>query len=117
MSQPSPVGYLGSRQAIGVLSADNKNVAGGWVVTFKTQDLYPTDFEVYHIAIKGPAGNMLVFIDENFYSAAPRTDVNEYDPKQPMFVRRGEGITFHLSSTATPAPKVWIYCRQPQGIF
>lgn len=112
MTQPNAGGYLGSRQALGVLSADNRNVPGAWVVTFKTQDLYPIDVEIYHIAIRGPTGNMLVYIDDRFYSATSRTDRNEYDPKQPMFVRRGENITFHLSSTATPQPQVWIYARQ-----
>lgn len=116
MAQPSPAGYLGSRQATGVLSADNRNVAGAWLVTFKSQDLPPIDFEIYHIAIRGPYGNMLVYIAENFYSATSRTDVNEYDPKQPMFVRRGEDVTFHLSNDDSPAPTVWIYIRQPQGI-
>lgn len=110
---PNETGYLGSRQALGLLSAENRNVAGCWVVTFKSQDLYPIDFEVYHMAVKGPPGNMLVYIDENFYSAASRSDVNEYDPKQPMFVRRGESITFHLSSNVPPQPKIWIYARMP----
>ena len=115
MSHPSEAGYLGSAQAVGVLSQANKNVAGGWVVEFRTQDLPPIDVEVYHIAIVGPTGNMLVYIDESFYSATSRTDRNEYDPKQPMFVRRGQGVTFHLSSSSAPAPKVWMYIRTPRG--
>jgi hypothetical protein len=113
VSQPNDTGYLGSRQGIGELSAANKNVPGAWVVTFKTQDLYPIDFEIYHIAMRGPTGNLLVYIDESFYSAAPRTDVNEYDPKQPMFVRRGQEVSFHLSSVNEPVPQIWIYARLP----
>jgi hypothetical protein len=115
MSQPTPGGYLGSRSTTGVLSADNKYVAGSWVVTFPTQDLPPIDCVVYHIALTGPTGGFMVFVAENFYSAADRSDLNEYDPKQPMFVRRGESVSFHFKSAATPQPKVWLYLRQPGG--
>lgn len=115
MSQPSPGGYLGNRAATGVLSASNKYVAGSWVVTFRTQDMPPIDCVVYHIALTGPAGGFLVYVGENFYSAADRSDLNEYDPKQPMFVRRGEDVSFHFFSPDAPAPRVWLYLREPGG--
>lgn len=114
MTQPIATGYLGSRAGLGVLSATNRNVAGSWVVTFPPNELPPDDFEIYHIALRGPTGNLLVYIDDTFYSAASRTDVNEYDPKQAMFVRRGQTVSFHLSSAALPRPQVWIYMRQPE---
>lgn len=111
-------GYLGSRGASLVeLSADNKNVPGGWVATFRAQDLYADDFEVYHIAVKGPNGNFDVYVGDLFYSAAVRSDRNEYDPKNAMYVRRGQDISFHFSSAAAPQPEVVIYTRQPQQGF
>lgn len=112
-------GYLGSRgPSLVELSADNRNVAGGWVATFRAQDLYPDDFEIYHISVKGPNGSLDVYIDELFYSTTTRSDRNEYDPKNAMYVRRGQDVSFHFSSAALPRPDVVIYTRQPQqGLF
>lgn len=112
---PNGTGYLGFRAPSTVaLSANNKYVAGSWVATFKAQDLYPDDFEVYHISVRGPSGGLLVYIDDQFYSVTTRSDFNEYDPKNPMYVRRGQDISFHFRSTATPRPEVYIYNRQPE---
>jgi hypothetical protein len=117
----SPVsahGYLGVRAARGILSAANRNVPGGWVVTFPPTELYPIDFEIYHCAVKGPRGNFDVYIDDSFYSTAVRSDRNEYDPNRNMFVRRGQTVSWHYSSTdATNQPQVWIYARLPTGII
>lgn len=111
-------GYLGFRGPSTVaLSANNKKLAGGWVATFLAQDLYPDDFEIFHIAVTGPSGGLRVYIDDQFYSATSRSDENEYDPKNAMFVRRGQQITFHFGSTANPQPQVYIYARQPQQGF
>jgi hypothetical protein len=115
VTEPTPGGYLGSRSAIGILSADNRYVAGSWVVTFPAQDLPPIAFVVYHIAMRGPRGGFLVYVGDDFYSTDSRSDLNEYDPKQPMFVRPGQGITFHFKSAAAPAPTVWLYLREPGG--
>jgi hypothetical protein len=107
-------GHLGHRSAIGALSAQNLYVPGCWVVTFTPQDLsYPADFEVYHIAVRGPGGAFLVYIDDSFYSATDRGDLNEYDPKHPMYVRRGQSITFHWNVSVGDAPTVWVYAREP----
>lgn len=115
---PNPTGQLGVRPATGILSADNRNVPGSWVVTFTPgEDLPAIDVEVWHIAVKGPPGNFDVYIDDAFYSTAVRSDRNEYDPKHPMYVRRGQTITFHFSSADTPAPQVWLYLRQPRGSY
>jgi hypothetical protein len=110
-------GYLGQRAQTGVLLATNKNVPGAWVVTFLSQDLYPQDFDIYHMALKGPNGNFDVYIDDSFYSTAVRSDRNEYDPKQPMHVRRGQTVSFHFSSTSAPAPQVWLYAKRPGGFL
>lgn len=116
--QPS-YGYLGQRAAFGALSADNRNVPGGWLAMFSSQDLYPADFLIWHIALKGPTGGFDVYIDDTFYSTASRSDRNEYDPKQPIYMRRGQSLSFHFASTdpAGPVPEVRIFARQPTGLF
>lgn len=112
-------GYLGMRGASTVkLDPANKFVAGSWVATFLPNDLYPQDFEVYHIALLGPSGGFRVYLDDLFYSTADRSDSNEYDPKNPMYVRRGQTISFHFKSAASPTPTVNIFARQPQqGLY
>lgn len=112
-------GYLGQRGASTVkLDAANKYVAGSWVATFLSQDLYPEDFEVWHIALLGPAGGFRVYIDDTYYSSDDRSDQNEYDPKNAMYVRAGQAISFHFKSASTPQPIVNIFARQPkQAIF
>lgn len=112
-------GYLGNRGASTVaLSAANRNVAGAWVATFLGKDLWPEAVEIYHIAMKGPRGSFQVFIDDTFYSADSRSDLNEYDPQNAMYLRPGQTITFEFSNTALPAPTVNIFARRPkQGIF
>lgn len=118
MTQPPDPGYLGFRVPSEVaLSAANKYVAGSWVATFKPQDMPVEAYDVYHIALRGPRGGFLVYIDDAFYSTDSRSDVNEYDPKQPMHVRPGQSVTFHFKS-ADPAttPQVWMYLKRP-GAF
>ena len=112
-------GYLGNRGASTVrLDPANRYVSGSWVATFLPEDLYPEDFEVWHIAVLGPRGGLQVYLDDLFYSTTDRSDQNEYDPKNPMYVRRGQTITFHFRSASDPAPIVNIFARQPkQGIF
>lgn len=112
-------GYLGNRGASTVvLDAANRYVSGSWVATFLPKDLYAEDFEIWHIALLGPYGGFRVYIDDTFYSADDRSDSNEYDPKHPIFVRRGQTITFHFKSAKAPTPTVNIFARQPQqGIF
>lgn len=113
MSQPDESGYLGSRIAKTVVhSAQNLNTPGGWLSTW--DPLAPIEVEVFHIAMKGPAGSFDVYIDDSFYTTDTRSDRNEYDPSQPMPVRPGQIVSFHFSATAAPAPQVWLYLRQPQ---
>jgi len=119
MPNSGGTGYLGYRGASTVAkSASNRIAAGSWVATFLPADLYQEDYEIYHISVKGPAGFFDVYLDDTFYSTAVRSDRNEYDPKNPIYVRRGQTITFHFSSSSNPAPTVNIFARQPQqGIF
>lgn len=117
-SADQSTGYLGNRGASTVtLSAGNKNVTGSWVATFLPNDLWPESVEIYHIALKGPQGNFDVYIDDLFYSAGIRSDKNEYDPKNPMYLRPGQTVSFHFSNTATPAPTVNIFARRPQRLY
>lgn len=109
----SSAGYLGSRSAAGFLNSENPIGAGCWSVKFGPADLYPADFLVYHIALVGPGGPFRVFIDNIFYSASSRGDLNEYDPTHPMYVRRGESIWFHWIVSTGTAPAVTIYSRVP----
>lgn len=112
--------YLGSRQAVGFSDPSNVLGSGNWTARFRTEDLPPDDFEMFHAAVRGPGGYFLVYIDDKFYSTADRGDINEYDPQQPMYVRRGESLFFYWSvpSTQGSAPTVWIYLRTPEiGAF
>lgn len=114
MTQPTDPGYLGNRKPSQVvLSAENRYVAGGWVASWFPQDMPPEPYDVYHIALRGPRGGFLVYIDDAFYSNASRSDINEYDPKQVMHVRPGQTISFHFKSTAAPTPDVWLYLKRP----
>jgi hypothetical protein len=111
-------GYLGDRGASTVaLSAGNRYVAGGWVATFLGKDLWPEPVEIYHIALRGPGGGFLVYIDDKFYSNHGRSDINEYDPNNAMYLRPGQTVTFEFKSAAAPAPTVNIFARRPSRIF
>ena len=122
MTSPSDTdaatGYLGNRGASTVaLSAANRYVAGSWVATFLPKDLWPDAVEIYHIALRGPGGGMLVYIDDLFYSTHSRSDINEYDPKNAMYIRPGQTITFEFRSAALPAPSVNIFARKPSRLL
>lgn len=105
--------YLGRRSATGFLNPGNPLGAGNWSVRFTPADLYPADFVIYHAVLTGPGGSFRVFIDDAFYSVAPRGDINEYDPVNAMYVRRGESILFHWTIATGAAPAVTIYARTP----
>lgn len=105
--------YLGHRSATGFLDPDNIIAAGNYTVKFTSADLPPDDFEVFHIAITGPGGNFRVYLDTVFYSNTDRGDINEYDPKWAMYVRRGQTIFFYWSLAAGTVPTVSIFCKTP----
>jgi hypothetical protein len=106
-------GYLGQRAQTGVTNLPSPRGSGLWVVRFTPRDLYPDDFEVYHMAVTGPGGNFWVYVDDALYSVADRGDINEWDPAAPMFVRRGQQVFFYWSIGSGSAPTVWLYCQQP----
>ncbi len=106
------MGYLGSRQARGA-AGDVTNPFGPtrWTVAFTPAVLsIPDDFLVYHIALSGPAPSQVqVFIGTVFYSYAARGDVNDWDPSQLMYVRKGETIFFYWNSGTAPVPVVTLF--------
>lgn len=113
-------GYLGNRRAVGIAATairPNPYVAGGWLVPFPADEMPPTAYEVYHAAVRGPGGTFVVYVGGNFYSVAERGDINEYDPKHPIFVRPGEDIVFYWSIATGAAPQVWLYLREPGQVI
>lgn len=109
--------YLGYRVKEGVLLAANPFSAGGWAVQFTPADIrIQEQFEIFHIAVQGPAQpscDLQLWLDTIFYSATPRGDINDYDPNQPIPVRSGQTVNFYWNTTTNPAPVVTIFCRQP----
>ena len=103
--------YLGRRALTGAANPANPRGAGFYSVIFGPADLYPDDFEVFHAFLSGPGGNMLPYIDDTPYGAAARGDINEFDPRQAMPVRRGETLSFHWNVGVGPIPLIVLYSR------
>lgn len=112
------MGYLGFRAKSGTLLAGNPLLAGGWAVQFTPEDLGISTggFEIYHIAVQGPAQPSCVlqlWLDTRFYSTTVRGDVNDYDPNQPIYVIPGQTVNFYWNTNVNPAPNVSIFLREP----
>lgn len=112
------MGDLGHRDATGALGTDTGAPygVGKWVVTFDQADMAVStgDFEVYHIALKGPTGSQFqVYVDRTFYDANNHGDINSWDPNQTLHLRGGQSVYFYWNTAATPAPSVTIYLREP----
>lgn len=111
------MGYLGQRDATGALDNDNPLSSGGWAVKFTPAVLAIQEaFEIFHIAVQGPADpacTLQIWLDTTFYSATVRGDVNDYDPNWGIPVRPGQTVNLYWDTTVNPAPKVSIFCRQP----
>lgn len=111
---------LGSRSAVGVLGgivAPNVNrlVSGAWLVRFPTQVLpADMDFEVYHATILGPGGKFAVYIDDQQYSTCLNGRLANGFSQSAMYVKKGQEISFNWTISTPPAPKVWIWLRQPE---
>jgi hypothetical protein len=109
---------LGHRDAQGAIDNSGINPYGNgfYVATFdpKTLAVAANSFEVYHIALKGPAGSTVeVWVDQSFYETTPRGDINSWDPKQPLLMRGGQTLRFFWSMGGTPVPLVTVWLRQP----
>ncbi len=108
--------FLGNRVATGTIDNTGANPYGPgfWRVKFdqRVLALSTNAFEVYHIALTGPAGSSLqMLIDRTFYDTTPRGDLNSYDPVNPLIMRGGQELNFYWNSSSLPAPSVTIWLR------
>ena len=109
---------LGYRTNHGSADPNNPLGAGFWTVAFTPQDLaLPNAFNVYHIAVQGPASSQFqVWIDTTFYDYAVRGDINSWDPQQVMYVAPGQTVFFYWNTATGSAPKVSIFMREVEVI-
>lgn len=114
------MGYLGfrvpSRVFLGTATFQNQIVSGAWIAQFDPSTMpVDADYEVWHGAARGPGGFFEVWIDDHLYGVGLNGFRNEYAPAGgAMYVRKGEQITCHWSVATTPAPRVWLYLREPE---
>lgn len=89
--------------------------AGGWVIKF-TPEIMPSapEYEIYHGAVTGPGGYFLVFLGTSLYGIGRNGSLNEYAPKIPMFVRKGQNVELHWSISTGTAPRCTFYFREPE---
>lgn len=109
--------YLGFRQVTAVISSDGSNPYGDgyWCATFdpKVFAVAANEFEVYHIALKGPAGSKVeVWADRTFYDTTQHGDLNSWDPNEPLHMNGGSTLYFYWNSANTPTPFVTVWLRQ-----
>lgn len=111
------MGDLGHRDQTGKIDNSGYNPYGNgkWAVTFAPADfaLGANYFEVYHIAIKGPAGSsMQMFSDRTFYDATSNGELNSWDPQHVLRMNGGQTLYMYYDSGAVPAPQVTIWLQQ-----
>lgn len=109
--------YLGFRQAFGVLSSDGMNPYGNgfWTVTFdpKILAVSTNDFEVYHLALKGPTGSQVqVYVDRTFYDITLHGDINSWDPNRVLPMNGGSTLYLYWNIATLPAPQVTIWLQR-----
>lgn len=107
---------LGHRDGVATHSNKGYYLPGTtlWVVSFPTQLMPQSDYEVYHGFATGPGGFFLVFIDDHGYGVAENGTVSEYAPTIPMYVKAGQQITCNWTINTGNAPKVTLYLREPE---
>lgn len=108
-----PTLFLGPREQTGAKDQQNKVAAGNWTVTFAPKDLQfnVSVAQVFHIAVNGPGGYFLIYINEDFWDAVSYGGVNSWDPSEPMWVRPGDNVYFYWSLSSGTAPVVTIWLR------
>lgn len=109
---------LGPRAGTGFADPNNPTGAGNWTVSFPASVLtvqVPL-FEVYHIAVNGPGGYILVYRNEDFWDTTNYGGQNSWDPQQPLLVRPGDGLTFYWSIGTGTAPVMTLWLRHNTGI-
>jgi hypothetical protein len=108
-----PRALLGPRAQAGKADQQNLIAAGNYTVQFAPKDLNFTVplAEVFHIAVNGPGGYFLVYINEDFWDTSSFGGVNSWDPSEPMLVRPGDIISFYWSVSTGGAPGVTLWLR------
>lgn len=108
-----PRSLLGPRAQKGAADSGNLIAAGNYTVQFAPKDLNFTVSlaEVFHIAVNGPGGYVLIYINEDFWDCVSYGGINSWDPSEPMLVRPGDIISFYWSTAAGGAPEVTIWLR------
>lgn len=114
------MGFLGWRSATGVVdnSGNNPYGTGKYTATIdpKVFAVAANTFEIYHMAITGPAGSQCqVFVDRTFYDITPRGDINSWDPNQTLHMIGGQTLYFYwnLGTGASPQVTVWLQETSP----
>jgi hypothetical protein len=101
------LGYRDGKGAIDPLT-------GFWTVTLDPSTLsLPDDFLIYRMYVEGPVGSMVVvYVDGVKTSGTPNGWLNEWDPNQPIYVRRGQQIQAKWNSNVTPATLFRIWAKE-----
>ena len=107
--------YLGERTVTGIADISNPFGESFWTCTFDPAVfVIAVEFEIYHMAIKGPTGSQLeVFKDSTFYDNVQRGDVNSWDPAQPLAITPGQTLFFYWNTGDGNAPTATVSCRLP----
>jgi hypothetical protein len=108
-----PAQPLGPREQMGAPDPQNKIAAGNWTASFSPGFLQFSSpvAEVYHIAVNGPGGYFLIYINEDFWDCASYGGVNSWDPSEPMLIRPGDTVYFFWSISSGTAPQVTMWLR------
>jgi hypothetical protein len=103
---------LGRREVTAVI--DTLGNGGNWTATLDPALLsIPEDFLIYRMFVKGPVGStVIVALDNIEETGTPNGWLNEWDPNQPIYVRRGQTVTAKWNSNVTPAAFFRIWCRE-----
>lgn len=104
---------LGPRALTGAADQGNLIAAGNYTVQFASKDLNFTVVlaQVFHIAMNGPGGYVLIYINEDFWDCVSYGGINSWDPSEPMLLRPGDTLTFYWSVSTGSAPMVTIWLR------
>lgn len=115
MAEPND---LGPRTATGKADPSNQIAAGNWTVSFPPSVLsfqVPLA-EVYHIAVNGPGGYIIIDRNSDFWDTTSYGGQNSWDPSQVLLLRPGDTLSFYWSISTGNAPKITLWLRQSTGL-
>ena len=109
--------YLGWRMATGAVdnSGNSPYGIGNYTATFdpKVFAVAANQFEIYHMALVGPAGSSLqVWVDRVFYDATSSGDLNSWDPQQTLHMIGGQTLYLYWNTGTGTTPQVTIWMRE-----